>query len=101
MKGKILFVAGLAVGYVLGSKAGRERYNQIASAANKLWTNPNVQKQVDAVEDFVKDKAPDVAEFAGEATKKLVNQVTGKRTPARTPRKRSTGSGGPSSTSSS
>ena len=29
-------IAGLAIGYVLGTKAGRERYEQIVAAANKL-----------------------------------------------------------------
>jgi hypothetical protein len=29
MRGKILIVAGLAVGYVLGARAGRERYEDI------------------------------------------------------------------------
>ena len=33
MKGKILFVVGLGVGYVLGTRAGRERYEQIKQAA--------------------------------------------------------------------
>ena len=40
MKGKILFVVGLGVGYVLGTRAGRERYEQIRSAAEKVWTSP-------------------------------------------------------------
>jgi membrane protein implicated in regulation of membrane protease activity len=64
MKGKICFVAGLGVGYVLGTRAGRERYESIKKSALKLWNNPRVQKQVDTAEAFVKDKAPDVAEFA-------------------------------------
>ena len=29
MRGKILFVFGLAVGYVLGTRASRERYEHI------------------------------------------------------------------------
>ena len=58
MKGKILLLTGLAVGYVLGTKAGRERYEEIKTAANKLWSDPRVQKPVKQAEDFVKDKAP-------------------------------------------
>jgi len=38
MKGKILFLAGLGVGYVLGTRAGRERYETIKKSAAKLWT---------------------------------------------------------------
>ena len=79
MKGKILFVAGLGIGYVLGTRAGREKYEQLKSAAMKLWNDPRVQRQVDAAESFVKDKAPDVAEFVSDGAKKVVSQVTGKK----------------------
>ena len=34
--------AGLAVGYVLGSRAGREKYDQIAAAARKAQGHPAV-----------------------------------------------------------
>ena len=91
MKGKICFVAGLGVGYVLGTRAGRERYESIKKLALKLWNNPRVQKQVDTAEAFVKDKAPDVAEFALDGAKKIVSQVAGKKSTAtRAPAKRST-----------
>ena len=79
MKGKILFVAGLGLGYVLGTRAGREKYEQLKSGAMKLWNDPRVQRQVDAAESFVKDKAPDVAEFVSDGAKKVVSQVTGKK----------------------
>lgn len=34
--------AGIAVGYVLGSRAGREKYEQIAETARKLSAHPTV-----------------------------------------------------------
>lgn len=34
---------GLVVGYILGSKAGRERYEQIVRLSSKLADNPAVQ----------------------------------------------------------
>ena len=37
MRGKAGLVVGLAVGYVLGTRAGRERYEQIKAAALKVW----------------------------------------------------------------
>jgi hypothetical protein len=88
MKGKILFVAGLGLGYVLGTRAGREKYEQLKSSALKLWNDPRVQKQVDSAEAFVKDKAPDVAEFVTDNAKKVVSQVTGRK-PAAKPATRS------------
>src|SRR3954466_14778754 len=84
MKGKILFVAGLGLGYVLGTRAGREKYEQLKTSAMKLWNDPRVQRQVDAAETFVKDKAPDVAEFVSDNAKKVVSQVTGKKPAAST-----------------
>lgn len=77
MKGKILLVVGLGVGYVLGSRAGRERYEQIKATASKLWNDPRVQRQVSNAEDFVKDKAPDVAEFLSDGAKTVVSKVSG------------------------
>jgi hypothetical protein len=97
VKGKILFVAGLGLGYVLGTRAGREKYDELRTAALKVWNDPRVQKQVDAVEDFVKDKAPDVAEFVSDNAKKVVSQVSGKK-PA--PKKPTTTTRKPASTSS-
>jgi hypothetical protein len=90
VKGKILFVAGLGLGYVLGTRAGREKYDELRTAALKVWNDPRVQKQVDAVEDFVKDKAPDVAEFVSDNAKKVVSQVSGKKPAPKTTSRSST-----------
>jgi len=77
MKGKILLVVGLGVGYVLGTRAGREKYEEIKATASKLWNDPRVQKQVHNAEGFVKDKAPDVAEFLADGAKTVVGKVSG------------------------
>jgi hypothetical protein len=55
--GKILFLAGAATGYVLGSKAGRQAYDQIKGKAQDLWGDPNVQKAVSQVGQVAKDAA--------------------------------------------
>lgn len=93
MKGKILFVAGLGLGYVLGTRAGREKYDQLKTAALKVWNDPRVQKQVDAAGDFVKDKAPEVAEFVSDGAKTIVEKVSGKTPAAKKPAARSTSAG--------
>jgi len=102
MKGKILLVVGLGVGYVLGTRAGREKYEEIKKAANKLWNDPRVQRPVHQAEDFVKDKGPEVAEFLADGAKKVVDQVAGKK-PSTTTRSTSakSASSGSSNTSSS
>ncbi|ORU96702.1 hypothetical protein [Mycolicibacterium fallax] len=42
------YVAVLGVGYVLGTKAGRRRYEQIVGAYKAVTTNPATKSVVDA-----------------------------------------------------
>ena len=74
MRGKLLLVAGVGVGYVLGSRAGRGRYEQIAKAAGKLWNSPSVQTKVHDATDLLKDKAPDAVGSAFGTVKKVVGK---------------------------
>ncbi len=78
MRGKLMLATGLAVGYVLGSRAGRERYEQISRAASRFWQSKPVQRQVHVVEDFAKDKAPEVVDFVSDNVKKIVRKNTGR-----------------------
>ena len=57
MKGKIGLVVGLGVGYVLGTRAGRERYEQIKKQWLKVWDQEPVQRQVEKAKAFVGAKA--------------------------------------------
>jgi len=57
MKGKVGLVIGLAAGYVLGSRAGRERYEQIKGQALKVWNLEPVQEQVGKAKEFAKSSA--------------------------------------------
>lgn len=75
MRGKLLFVAGAAVGYVLGARAGRKRYEQIKAAAAKVWETPGIQKQVNAVEDYAAAKFGELPGAVFEGTKKVVTSV--------------------------
>lgn len=82
MKGKILLVVGLGIGYVLGTRAGREKYNKMKAAVDKFWADPRVKQQVDNAQEFVKDRAPEVAEFVADGAKKVVSQLSGSKAPA-------------------
>ena len=44
MRGKLMFITGLAAGFVLGSRAGREKYEEITANAKKVWEHPTVQE---------------------------------------------------------
>lgn len=78
MRGKLLFAAGAAAGYVLGARAGRKRYEQIKVRAERFWSDPKVQKSVDQVQGFVKDHAPEVPAAVADGARKVVSSVTGK-----------------------
>lgn len=74
MRGKLVLLIGIGIGYVLGARAGRERYEDIKRAVRGFWNDPRVQHQVQNVEDFAKDKAPDVVDFLGDTAKKVVQR---------------------------
>ena len=44
---KLTFAAGAAFGYVLGARAGRERYEQLREAAQRLLQHPAVRSGMD------------------------------------------------------
>ncbi len=62
MKGKFLLLAGAAVGYVMGTRAGRERYEQIKASVTKAWNDPRVQEKVAGAEQFVSERGPQLQE---------------------------------------
>lgn len=64
MKKLLVLIAG-GVGYVLGTKAGRERYDQIMKAFNKVKDDPRVQEKAQQAADLAKEKAPVVKEKIG------------------------------------
>jgi hypothetical protein len=51
MKFRTGLVAGLIIGFLLGARAGRERYDQIVAAYNKIRSNNMVRKTTDLAEE--------------------------------------------------
>lgn len=80
MKGKVAFVLGAAVGYVLGSRAGRARYEQIKTGALAVWNSPAVQKGVGAVRGVVDERIDDLKSVAVQAGKDAFANLTGNGT---------------------
>jgi hypothetical protein len=50
MRGKLLFGAGVGLGYLLGTRAGRERFDQIAEKAKQFWESDKVQEAAGMVQ---------------------------------------------------
>lgn len=78
MRGKVGLVIGLAAGYVLGTRAGRERYEQIKDQAEKLWNLDPVQKQVDRAKDFASSTAMAIPGALWNGAVKVTRAVQGK-----------------------
>ena len=76
MKGKLLFGAGIAAGYVLGSRSGRAAYEKLKARAAALWESQPVQDKVTAASEAVKEKAPEVSEQLGEAARRAGTVIT-------------------------
>ena len=79
MKFKSALLLGLSAGYVLGTKAGKERYEQIRAAARQLRDNPGVQRLSHEVNKTVaigKERVTDAASRTAEqASTGLAGQV--------------------------
>ncbi|MGW3492199.1 YtxH domain-containing protein [Streptomyces sp. NPDC001020] len=48
MRYRLTFFAGLALGYVLGTRAGRERYEQLKKSARQVAQNPAVRNTAES-----------------------------------------------------
>jgi len=76
MRKTTLLVAG-TIGYVLGARAGRERYEQIRGTVQRLKSNPTVQQTAQKAADTAKDVAPGVKQKATEAAQSATEKVKG------------------------
>jgi hypothetical protein len=50
MRYRFMFFAGLAVGFIVGARAGRERYEQLKGLARKAADSPAVQQAAGAAQ---------------------------------------------------
>lgn len=81
MRGKAGLVIGLAAGYVLGTRAGRQRYEQIKEQAEKVWNLDPVQKQVAKVQDLGKSALLALPSALWSGAVKVSKAATTKGTP--------------------
>jgi hypothetical protein len=73
-KYRISFLAGLATGFVIGARAGRERYDQLVKAAKTVAEHPAVQQAAGAVQ-------AQAAGLAATAGTKISDEVRSRVTP--------------------
>ena len=78
MRYKAMLAVGFVVGFILGARAGRERYEQLVKYGRQLAENPTVQKATSTVTAKTTEltktaaaKAPDFAKTAGAQVPKI------------------------------
>jgi len=59
---KLMLLVAFGLGYVLGARAGRRRYDQIMGAVDKVRNDPRVQDKTHQAVDAAKHQAPVVAD---------------------------------------
>jgi hypothetical protein len=74
---KLMLLAAAAVGYVLGARAGRERYDQIMTMGSRVKNDPRVQEKAQQAVDLAKDQAPVVADKVTSAASAAASKVKG------------------------
>jgi hypothetical protein len=94
MAGKLGLLVGFGAGYVLGTRAGRERYDRIAGKAQELWSDPRIQEKAELAQQVAKEKAEQAQQVVKE---KLGDKIDGKAGSG-TPSARASGSGPSSGT---
>lgn len=60
--GKLTLLVGAGIGYVLGARAGRERYDEIEEQARRLWRDPRVRRARKQAGETVEQASDQVAD---------------------------------------
>lgn len=76
--GKAMFLTGAAVGYVLGTRAGRERYEQICRISDSVRGNPKIQQATETVSQRGSEVAHKVADTASEKAHSMAGAASEK-----------------------
>ena len=74
MEKALIFATGVAVGFVAGTRAGRQTYEKMRNQSLELWHNPSVQEKVSDATHAVKGKAPQVQQKVGALAKKATHR---------------------------
>ncbi|WP_029947592.1 hypothetical protein [Leifsonia aquatica] len=81
----LIFVAGIALGFVIGSRAGRGAYDDLRTRVRGFTESAPVQQVKEDVKDFASRAASDIGETVGDAVGKAtdkaastIDEITGK-----------------------
>ena len=77
---KLGFMVGFGAGYVLGSKAGHERYEQLRRLYDNLMSSPQFKRASGKAKDAVETSYEQAREKASESVNKVQGKVRDRRT---------------------
>ncbi|HEX4058428.1 MAG TPA: hypothetical protein VHX87_08950 [Galbitalea sp.] len=70
MKKSLLIIAvGVGIGYILGARAGRERYDLIVEKVTGVWEDPRVAKARAEAARYAREQGPVIRDRAAAAAK--------------------------------
>ena len=75
MKKRLVLLAGIGIGFVLGSRAGRQSYENLKRQATNMWNDPKVQDGIDTAREQIEEKAPVVAQAVKDKAPVVVDKV--------------------------
>lgn len=88
MKKSLFVIAlGIGIGYILGARAGRERYDEIVEKVTGVWEDPRVAKARREAARYAREQAPvirDQAQRAAKATAVRAQDLAGRAAAATT-----------------
>jgi len=84
MRNRISFLAGFAVGFVAGARAGRERYEQMVKLGRQAVEHPAVQRATRTAGSKAGDLTKAAGQKAAEHLPKLTETARSSATKART-----------------
>lgn len=66
---------GVGIGYVLGTRAGRARFEEIKTRAQQIVTDPEVRQKVFDIPDQVRENLPKAQSILSDAIKVAADKV--------------------------
>jgi DNA-binding IclR family transcriptional regulator len=78
MRGRMGLFIGMGAGYVLGAKAGRERYVQLQRLYDNLTSSPTFRRAKEKAKQAAGSGLGTAAEAAGEGVSKVASAVRGR-----------------------
>ncbi len=79
MRGRLGFLIGFGAGYVLGTKAGTERYEQLRRLYENLVTSPQFQQATGKAKETVGSGLENAKDKASESVNKVQDAVKDRR----------------------